>query len=100
LKALAGTRALFAVGVSLGGNALLKWLGEQGPSAGSLLRAAVAISAPVDLAAAGDGLARASNTTPVIVLRFEADNPQALSRIQAAFRQALSPLKPDAALPF
>ena len=48
----------------------------------------------------GFGLARASNTTPVIVLRFEADNPQALSRIQAAFRQALSPLKPDAALPF
>jgi phosphomannomutase/phosphoglucomutase len=48
----------------------------------------------------GFGLARASNTTPVIVLRFEADNPQALARIQAAFRQALSPLKPDAALPF
>ena len=48
----------------------------------------------------GFGLARASNTTPVIVLRFEADNPQALTRIQAAFRQALSPLKPDAALPF
>jgi phosphomannomutase/phosphoglucomutase len=48
----------------------------------------------------GFGLARASNTTPVIVLRFEADNPQALSRIQAAFRHALSPLKPDAALPF
>ncbi len=61
LKALAGTRALFAVGVSLGGNALLKWLGEQGSSAASLLRAAVAVSAPVDLAAAGDGLARGFN---------------------------------------
>jgi len=61
LKALAGTRALFAAGVSLGGNALLKWLGEQGPSAGSLLGAAVAISAPIDLAAAGDWLARGFN---------------------------------------
>ncbi|MBU0752659.1 MAG: phosphomannomutase/phosphoglucomutase [Gammaproteobacteria bacterium] len=37
----------------------------------------------------GFGLARASNTTPVVVLRFEADNEAALARIQAAFRQAL-----------
>jgi phosphomannomutase/phosphoglucomutase len=38
----------------------------------------------------GFGLARASNTTPVVVLRFEADTPAALARIQADFRQALS----------
>jgi len=37
----------------------------------------------------GFGLARASNTTPVIVLRFEADNPEALRRIQDVFMQAL-----------
>ncbi|MBY0339545.1 MAG: phosphomannomutase/phosphoglucomutase [Rhodocyclaceae bacterium] len=37
----------------------------------------------------GFGLARASNTTPVIVLRFEADNPAALARIQAEFKHAL-----------
>lgn len=37
----------------------------------------------------GFGLARASNTTPVIVLRFEADNSTALARIQEEFRQAL-----------
>ena len=48
----------------------------------------------------GFGLARASNTTPVIVLRFEADTEQALARIQAEFRAALQPLKPDSALPF
>ena len=35
----------------------------------------------------GFGLARASNTTPVIVLRFEADNAAALARIQQAFRE-------------
>ena len=39
----------------------------------------------------GFGLMRASNTTPVIVLRFEADNADALARIQAEFRQILSP---------
>jgi phosphomannomutase/phosphoglucomutase len=48
----------------------------------------------------GFGLARASNTTPVIVLRFEADTLEALKRIQQEFRAALQPLKPGAALPF
>ncbi|MGD9951549.1 MAG: phosphomannomutase/phosphoglucomutase [Burkholderiales bacterium] len=48
----------------------------------------------------GFGLARASNTTPVIVLRFEADSKDALARIQEEFRAALAPLKPGAPLPF
>jgi len=48
----------------------------------------------------GFGLARASNTTPVIVLRFEADNAAALERIKTQFRAALQPLKPDAPLPY
>jgi phosphomannomutase / phosphoglucomutase len=48
----------------------------------------------------GFGLARASNTTPVIVLRFEADNEAALERIKSEFRRALQPLKPDATLPY
>mgnify|MGYP001566286777 CR=1 FL=1 len=48
----------------------------------------------------GFGLARASNTTPVIVLRFEGDTLQALERIREEFRQALQPLKPGTPLPF
>ena len=48
----------------------------------------------------GFGLARASNTTPVIVLRFEADHLDALHRIQHDFRLALLALIPDATLPF
>lgn len=48
----------------------------------------------------GFGLARASNTTPVIVLRFEGDTPEALERIKAEFRQALTALSPDITLPF
>jgi phosphomannomutase / phosphoglucomutase len=48
----------------------------------------------------GFGLARASNTTPVIVIRFEADNEAALERIKKEFRHALQPLKPDAPLPY
>ena len=48
----------------------------------------------------GFGLARASNTTPVVVLRFEAQNEAALTRIQDEFRQALLALRPDLSLPF
>jgi phosphomannomutase/phosphoglucomutase len=48
----------------------------------------------------GFGLARPSNTTPIVVMRFEADNEAALKRIQADFARALLALKPDAKLPF
>ena len=48
----------------------------------------------------GFGLARASNTTPVIVLRFEADDAKALERIQAQFRRVLTAVKPGIRLPF
>jgi phosphomannomutase/phosphoglucomutase len=48
----------------------------------------------------GFGLARASNTTPVIVLRFEADDEAGLARIKGEFRRVLLSAKPDAKLPF
>ncbi|CAN5370803.1 phosphomannomutase/phosphoglucomutase [soil metagenome] len=48
----------------------------------------------------GFGLARPSNTTPVVVLRFEADTTDALARIQAQFATAIRAVKPDADLPF
>ncbi len=48
----------------------------------------------------GFGLARPSNTTPVVVLRFEADNSAALERIQGDFRQALKGVWPGIELPF
>ncbi|KIZ33806.1 MULTISPECIES: alpha/beta fold hydrolase [Rhodopseudomonas] len=45
--------AVLAAGVSLGGNALLRWAEEAGSSAASMVSAVAAISAPLDLAAAG-----------------------------------------------
>ena len=48
----------------------------------------------------GFGLARASNTSPVIVLRFEGDTQDAMKRIQDEFRRVLQPLKPEAVLPY
>ena len=48
----------------------------------------------------GFGLARSSNTTPVVVMRFEADSDEALKRIQEDFRRVIMAEKPDAKLPF
>ncbi|MCB1908535.1 MAG: phosphomannomutase/phosphoglucomutase [Rhodocyclaceae bacterium] len=48
----------------------------------------------------GFGLARPSNTTPVVVLRFEADSEAAIARIQQAFREAILGVWPGLALPF
>lgn len=48
----------------------------------------------------GFGLMRPSNTTPVVVLRFEADNAEALLRIQEQFRAVILAAAPEAKLPF
>jgi uncharacterized protein len=52
---------IYVCGVSLGGNALLKWLGEQGDKAAHVIKVAAAISAPLDLAAASRTLAKGFN---------------------------------------
>jgi predicted alpha/beta-fold hydrolase len=53
-----GEGALYAAGVSLGGNALAKWLGERGMAAGEIVRRAAIVCAPLDLVAAGNALGR------------------------------------------
>ncbi len=54
------TARLYAVGISLGGNMLAKWLGERGTDA-SFVTAAASIGSPLDLAAGGAALARGFN---------------------------------------
>ncbi len=48
----------------------------------------------------GFGLARPSNTTPVVVLRFEADSEAAIAKIQSAFREAIENVWPGIELPY
>jgi len=48
----------------------------------------------------GFGLARPSNTTPIVVMRFEADTQAAIERIQAEFKKVFLAAKPDAKMPF
>jgi predicted alpha/beta-fold hydrolase len=61
LRQAHAAREIYAVGVSLGGNALLKWLGEQSNAAAAVVERAAAVSAPLDLMIAGDALGRGFN---------------------------------------
>ena len=62
VRARVGERApLYAVGVSLGGSALLNWLGRAGADGTRIVGAAAAVSAPLDLVAAGIAIGRGVN---------------------------------------
>jgi uncharacterized protein len=56
VKAEAPDQPVYVVAISLGGNASLKWLGEQGSAAASVVEAVAAVSAPLDLMASGAAL--------------------------------------------
>ncbi|MDP1885208.1 MAG: phosphomannomutase/phosphoglucomutase, partial [Polaromonas sp.] len=73
------------------------------PSGGSVIREAISVGAKISTIDGlrvdwpdGFGLIRASNTTPVLVLRFEGRTPEALARIQADMLGLLRSVKPDA----
>jgi len=75
-------KPLCAVGISLGGNALLKWLGEQGERASSLVRRAAAVSAPLDIAAAGDALDRGVNRLLYTRMFLSTLKPKSLAKLE------------------
>ncbi len=56
VKAESPDAPVYVAAISLGGNATMKWLGEQGADAAGIARAVAAISAPLDLMAAGEAL--------------------------------------------
>ena len=56
-----GSRKLHVAGISLGGNALLKWAGEQRQAAAQIVTGVAGICAPLDLAACGHNLAHGFN---------------------------------------
>lgn len=61
LQTTGSVQPVYVIGVSLGGNALLKWLGEQGERTKELIAGAAAVSVPLDLAAAGSALDKGFN---------------------------------------
>jgi len=84
LKRLGGARSAtaYALGVSLGGNVLLKWLGERGDEARALVRRAAAVSAPLDFAAAGDALDRGMNRVLYVRHFLSTMKPKALAKLE------------------
>ena len=79
------------IGISLGGNALLKWLGERGAAALPLVRRAATVSAPLDLAAAGHALDRGINRllyTRMFLASLKPKSLAQLARFPGLFDQA------------
>jgi uncharacterized protein len=80
LRAHAGG-PLRVIGVSLGGNALLRWAAEAGDSAGSLVSALTSISAPLDLAAGGRAIDRGFNRLVYARMFLRTMKPKALAKL-------------------
>lgn len=83
-------RRLHAAGVSLGGNALLKWAGERGTAAAEVVTGVAAMCAPLDLAACGHHLARGFNRvyTRHFLNTLKAISAERLRRFPGIFDEA------------
>jgi uncharacterized protein len=73
---------LYAVGVSLGGNALLRWAEEAGEAAAATARALAAVSSPIDLAAGGHAIGRGFNRQVYTRMFLRTMKPKALRKWQ------------------
>lgn len=73
---------LRAVGVSLGGNALLRWAQEAGETAADVARAVAAVCSPVDLAAAGAAIDRGFNRQVYARMFLATMKPKALAKLR------------------
>jgi uncharacterized protein len=78
----ASGRPLFVVGISLGGNALLRWAEEAGDSAAAVACAVAAVSSPVDLAASGRAIGRGFNRLVYTRMFLATMKPRALAKWQ------------------
>ena len=73
--------AILAVGVSLGGNALMRWAGEMGASASAVVQAVASVSAPLDLAAGGHAIGRGFNRLVYTRMFLNTMKPKALRKL-------------------
>jgi uncharacterized protein len=75
-------RPLLAAGVSLGGNALLRWAGEMGANAARTVRAVAAVCSPLDLAAGGHAIGRGFNRLVYTRMFLSSMVPKALKKLE------------------
>ncbi len=72
---------IVAVGISLGGNALMRWAGEQGAAAAQVVSAVAAVSAPLDLAAGGHAIGRGFNRLVYTRMFLRSMKPKAYAKL-------------------
>ncbi|MES2415684.1 MAG: alpha/beta fold hydrolase [Pseudomonadota bacterium] len=72
---------LFAVGISLGGNALMRWAGEMGTAAGGVVSAVASVCSPLDLAAGGWAIGRGFNRQVYTRMFLRTMVPKALRKL-------------------
>lgn len=77
-----GERPLFAVGISLGGNALMRWAGETGAGAGSVVAAVASVCSPLDLAASGHAIGQGFNRLVYTRMFLSSMVPKALRKLE------------------
>lgn len=84
MRAMAGEHAcgrLMAVGISLGGNALMRWAGVYGQEAARLAQSIAAVSAPLDLTASGQALCQGLSRLLYTPMFLASMKPRALERL-------------------
>ncbi|MDQ3059320.1 MAG: alpha/beta fold hydrolase [Pseudomonadota bacterium] len=70
-----------AVGISLGGNALMRWAGEMGEQAAQVVAAVASVCAPLDLAASGHAIGRGFNRQVYTRMFLQSMRPKALRKL-------------------
>ena len=78
---LAGGGALLAVGISLGGNALMRWAQEAGSTAAQTVEAVASVCSPLDLAASGVAIGQGFNRLVYTRMFLNSMKPKALERL-------------------
>jgi len=73
---------LFAVGISLGGNALMRWAAEMETSAGRMVDAVASVCSPLDLAASGHAIGRGFNRLVYTRMFLSSMVPKALKKLE------------------
>jgi predicted alpha/beta-fold hydrolase len=73
--------AILVVGISLGGNALMRWAEEKGDQAARVVNAVASVSSPLDLAASGDAIGRGFNRLIYTRLFLKTMKPKALQKL-------------------
>ncbi len=73
---------VIAVGVSLGGNALMRWAGEAGAEAGKMLNAVASVCSPIDLAAGSQAIGRGFNRLVYTTMFLRSMKPKAMEKLR------------------